>query len=81
MANTLEASQPDLDMETSPRLLEYPVEPNRETADQGDTNAVAIIPLQDNEPTLLEIIQPNSTFETLSSQLQPPCNIQELHFN
>jgi hypothetical protein len=42
-------------METSPRCIGYPVEENRETAGQVDINAVALIPLQNNETTLLEI--------------------------
>ena len=37
--------------------------------DQEEITALALIPQSNNEPTLLEITEPDITFEALSSQL------------
>jgi hypothetical protein len=43
MANTQEESSSDLEMETSPRCIEYPVENNREGEEAPNMNTVAIL--------------------------------------
>ena len=43
MANTQDKASSDLDMETSPRCIEYPEENNREAEEAPDMNTVAII--------------------------------------
>ena len=55
MVNTLEESSSDMDMDSSPRGIEYPVENNTEQADTTKNNTVAIIPNinADKEPVAL----------------------------
>ena len=55
MVNTLEESSSDMDMDSSPRCIEYPVENNTEQADTTKNNIVAIIPNNnaDKEPVAL----------------------------
>ena len=55
MVNTLEESSSDMDMDSSPRCIEYPVENNTEQADTTKNNIVAIIPNinADKEPVAL----------------------------
>ena len=52
MANTQEESSSDMEMETSPRCIEYPVEKNREAEEAPELNTVAFIPTnnEDREP-------------------------------
>ena len=44
MANTQEEASSDMEMETSPRCIEYPVETNREAEETPELNTVAFIP-------------------------------------
>ena len=55
MANTHEESSSDMDMDSSPRCIEYPAENNTEHADTTENNIVAIIPNNnaDKEPVAL----------------------------
>ena len=63
-------------MDISPRLPTIPaidtIKQNREERN----NILALIPQQNTEPTLLEITEPELSFEALSSQLQPTCELQ-----
>ena len=43
MANTQEESSSDLEMEASPRCIEYPTENNREEEAAPNVNTVAIL--------------------------------------
>ena len=55
MANTQDESSSDMNMDSSPRCIEYPVENNTEHADTTKNNIVAIIPNinADKEPAAL----------------------------
>ena len=44
MANTQEEASSDIEMEASPRCIEYPVENNREAEEAPELNTVALIP-------------------------------------
>ena len=57
----------DEDMETSPRTTSVPAMENEAHAEKVENNIVALIPQNNNEPTLLEITEPDITFEALSS--------------
>ena len=63
-------------MDISPRLTTIPaidtIKQNREERN----NILALIPQKITEPTLLEITEPELSFEALSSQLQPTCELQ-----
>ena len=69
MALASEGASSDVDMETSPRTTSIPAIENKPHAEPVENNVVALIPSHNNEPTLLEITEPNITFEDLSSQL------------
>ena len=56
-------------METSPRIAPLPEIQQTTHTEQVDNNIVALIPSNHSEPTLLEITEPDVTFEALSSQL------------
>jgi hypothetical protein len=56
-------------MESSPNYPQVPEITNTEPADQTDINAIALIHKSIDEHTLVEITEPDVTFETLSSQL------------
>ena len=62
-------------MEISPRINPVPAINNTAQNEAGETNIVALQPYIPTEPTLLEITEPDVTFEALSSQLEPPCEI------
>jgi hypothetical protein len=62
-------------MEISPRINPVPAINNTAHNEAGETNIVALQPYIPTEPTLLEITEPDVTFEALSSQLEPPCEI------
>ena len=68
-------------METSPRQASLPEITNTPHHEQAENKIVALIPANNSKPTLLEITEPDITFEALSVQLQPTCEIQELNFN
>ena len=63
-------------MDTSPRNNNLLTITNTRYTEAEETNIVALQPYISAEPTLLEIVEPEITFEALSSQLQPPCEIQ-----
>jgi hypothetical protein len=44
MANTHDESSSDMDMDSSPRCIEYPVENNKETEEAPEIKTVALIP-------------------------------------
>ena len=52
MASTQEDSSSDLEMEASPRCIEYPVENNTGPGEAPEINTVAVIPTNadDREP-------------------------------
>ena len=56
-------------METSPRKAYIPEITNTPHNEQAENKIVALIPSNNSEPTLLEITEPDITFEALSSQL------------
>ena len=62
-------------MEISPRINPVPAINSTAHNEAGETNIVALQPYIPTEPTLLEITEPDVTFEALSSQLEPPCEI------
>ena len=43
MANTQDEASSDLDMETSPRCIEYPEENNREAEEAPEPNTMALV--------------------------------------
>ena len=63
-------------MDISPRNNNLLTITNTRHTEAEETNIVALQPYISAEPTLLEIVEPEITFEALSSQLQPPCEIQ-----
>mgnify|MGYP003402315850 len=63
-------------MDISPRNNNILTITNTRHNTAEETNIVALQPYISAEPTLLEIVEPEITFEALSSQLQPPCEIQ-----
>ena len=69
MAITRQPSSSDVEMETSPRKVEIPEITNTPHNEQAENKIVALIPSNNSEPTLLEITEPDITFEALSSQL------------
>ena len=80
MANTQEESSSDMDMDQSPRCIEYPAENNRETTETPQINTVAIFQQDtyEKEPSAIE--QQQTTFEALCTQLPTHVKIEELHF-
>ncbi len=80
MANTQDESSSDLEMETSPRCIEYPAENNKEEEEAPVGNAIAIIRQDTNEQEPREIAQQQTTFEALCTQLPTHIKIEELHF-
>ena len=62
-------------MDISPRNNNILTITNTRHNTAEETNIVALQPYISAEPTLLEIVEPEITFEALSSQLQPPCEI------
>jgi hypothetical protein len=63
-------------MDISPRNNNILTITNTRHNTAEETNIVALQPYISAEPTLLEIVEPEITFEALSSQLEPPCEIQ-----
>jgi hypothetical protein len=65
MVNTLEESSSEMDMDQSPRCLEYPVINHKEPAEADNNNRVALVPanIETEEPR--GIIQQDALFETL----------------
>ena len=63
-------------MEISPRIQDIPTITNNAHNDEGETNVLALQAYILAEPTLLEITEPDVTFEALSSQLEPTCEIK-----
>ena len=62
-------------MDISPRTDPIPAITQPTQIEQAENKIVALIPSNNSEPTLLEITEPDITFEALSSQLQPTCEI------
>jgi hypothetical protein len=60
-------------MEITPRINTVPTLTNYAHNEAAENNILALQPHNPTEPTLLEITQPDVSFEALSSQLQPPC--------
>jgi hypothetical protein len=54
-------------MAISPRINPVPAINNTAHNEAGETNIVALQPYNPTEPTLLEITEPDVTFEALSS--------------
>ena len=67
MALTRQESSSDVDMDTSPRKASIPEITITPHTEQADTKIVALIPSLNTAPTLLEITEPDITFEALSS--------------
>jgi hypothetical protein len=63
-------------MAISPRINNIPAINNTTHNEAEETNILALQPYNPTEPTLLEITEPDVTFEALSSQLEPTCEIQ-----
>lgn len=72
-------SSSDTEMETSPRVLTLPA-PTINIEEAGNNNIIAIRPQHSTLPTLLPISLPETTFETLSTQLPSSIKIEELDF-
>ena len=64
-----------MEMETSPRIAQLPAITTNNPEEQAENRIVALIPSNNNAPTLLEITEPDVTFEALSRQLHPTCEI------
>ena len=62
-------------MDISPRNNNILTITNTKHTAEEKTNIVALQPYIPTEPTLLEITEPDVTFEALSSQLKPTCEI------
>ena len=62
-------------MDISPRINNILTITNTKHTAAEETNIVALQPYIPTEPTLLEITEPEVTFEALSSQLEPTCEI------
>jgi hypothetical protein len=56
-------------MDIVPNTDEIPTITNIAQNETGESNILAIQPQNPTEPTLLEIVEPDVTFEALSSQL------------
>ena len=54
-------------MAISPRINNIPAINNTAHTEDGETNILALQPYNPTEPTLLEITEPDVTFEALSS--------------
>ena len=65
MANTQEESSSDLEMETSPRCIEYPVENDREEAEAPALNTVALIPTNNSDREPVDFASYDTAFEAL----------------
>jgi hypothetical protein len=63
-------------MDISPRLPTIPAIETIKQIKEERNNILALIPQTTTEPTLLEITEPELSFEALSSQLQPTCELQ-----
>jgi hypothetical protein len=66
MTITRQESINDSEMETTPRNNPTPTLTNYAHNDGAEINIIAIQPHNPNEPTLLEITEPDVTFEALS---------------
>ena len=66
MTITRQESINDSEMETTPRNNPTPTLTNYAHNDEAEINIIAIQPHNPNEPTLLEITEPDVTFEALS---------------
>jgi hypothetical protein len=66
MAITRQESTTDSEMETTPRNNPIHALTNIAQNDGAEINIIAIQPHNPNEPTLLEITEPDVTFEALS---------------
>ena len=75
MAINRQESTSGSDMAISPRIENIPTLTNNAHNNGGETNVLALQPYIPAEPTLLEITEPDVTFEALSSQLEPTCEI------
>jgi hypothetical protein len=56
-------------MAISPREASVPAITNKAHAEEGECNILAVLTHNPTEPTLLEITEPDISFEALSSQL------------
>jgi hypothetical protein len=65
MANTQNESSSDMDMETSPRCIEYPVENDREAEEAPELNTVALIPTNNGDREPVEFASYDTAFEAL----------------
>ena len=81
MAIQRQESSSGSDMAISPRINTTPTLTNTAHNQAAETNIVALQPYIPAEPTLLEITEPDTTFEALPSQLEPTCEIKQLNFN
>jgi hypothetical protein len=54
-------------MNISPRITSVPAITQQAHAEAGENNIIALIPSKPTEPTLLEITEPDVSFEELSS--------------
>ena len=66
MAITRQESISDSEMETTPRNDQIHTLTNYAHNEGAEINIIAIQPQNPNEPTLLEITEPDVTFEALS---------------
>jgi hypothetical protein len=66
MTITRQESNNDSEMETTPRDNQTAALTNYVNNEGAEINIIAIQPQNPNEPTLLEITEPDVTFETLS---------------
>ena len=81
MVNTVEESSSDIDMDSSPRCIEYPVENNKKTEEAPEIQTVALVPINNEVREPGEIAQYNTSFENLCTQLPTTIKIEELHFD
>ncbi len=66
MALTRQESNNGSDMDIVPNTDEIPTITNIAQNETGESNILAIQPQNPTEPTLLEIVEPDVTFEALS---------------
>ena len=64
-AITQEESSSDLEMETSPRCIDYPADNNRQGEDAPELNTVALIPTNNEDREPVEFASYNTAFKAL----------------
>lgn len=81
MAQTSGEPVSDTEMEASPRILQLPAPYELSEEEEENNNNVIALRQNPNEAlTMLPFAIPETTFESLSTQLPTTVKIEELHF-